>query len=179
MKLDEGIKQLEPEQVLYFDTDSIVYAWKPGQPTLPLGNYLGQFTDELEGGEVIVEFAAAGPKNYGYRTKKGKVECKVRGFHLNARGQEQLNFEVLRDNVKEEVQHPLDGSRDIPVWNPHKIVRDNHEKKLMTETQIKRYQLVFDKRVVNPINFTSLPCGFEQFDLKEVDEDNIDILFDL
>ena len=26
LKLDEGIKQLEPEQVLYFDTDSIVYA---------------------------------------------------------------------------------------------------------------------------------------------------------
>ena len=179
LKLYEGINQLEPEQVLYFDTDSIVYAWKPGQPALPLGNYLGQFTDELEGGDVIVEFAAAGPKNYGYRTKKGKVECKVRGFRLNARGQEQLNFEVLRDNVKEEVQHPLARSRDIPVWNPHKIVRDNREKKLMTETQIKRYQLVFDKRVVNPINFTSLPYGFEKFDLEEADEDNVDILFDL
>ena len=53
-----------------------MYAWKPGQPTLPLGNYLGQFTDELEGGDVIVEFAVAGPKNYGYQTKKGKVYVK-------------------------------------------------------------------------------------------------------
>ena len=176
LKLYDGLKQLEPEQVLYFDTDSIVYAWKPGQPSLPLGNYLGEFTDELEGGDIIVEFAAAGPKNYGYRTKKGKVECKVRGFRLNARGQEQLNFDVLRDNVKEEVQHPLARTRDIPVWNPHKIVRDNREKRLMTETEIKRYQLVFDKRVVNPITFMSLPYGFEAFDVEALDDDNIDIL---
>ena len=176
LKLYDGLKQLEPEQVLFFDTDSIVYAWKPGQSSLPLGNYLGEFTDELEGGDIIVEFAAAGPKNYGYRTKKGKVECKVRGFRLNARGQEQLNFDVLRDNVKEEVQHPLARTRDIPVWNPHKIVRDNREKRLMTETEIKRYQLVFGKRVVNPITFMSLPYGFEAFDVEAVDDDNIDIL---
>ena len=170
------LKLYEPEQVLYFNTDSIVYAWKPGQSSLPLGNYLGEFTDKLEGGDIIVEFAAAGPKNYGYRTKKGKVECKVRGFRLNARGQEQLNFDVLRDNVKEEVQHPLARTRDIPVWNPHKIVRDNWEKRLMTETEIKRYQLVFDKRVVNLITFMSLPYGFEAFDGEVLDDDNIDIL---
>ena len=176
LKLYEGLKQVEPEQVLYFDTDSIVYAWKPGQPSLPLGNYLGEFTDELEGGDIIVEFAAAGPKNYGYRTKNGKVECKVRGFQLNARSQEQLNFDVLRDNVKEEVEHPLARTRDIPVWNPHKIVRDNREKRLMTETEIKRYQLVFDKRVVNPITFMSLPYGFEAFVVEALDDDNIDIL---
>ena len=99
LKLYEGIKQLELEQVLYFDTDSIMYTWKPGQPALPQENYLGQFTNELEGDDAIVEFAAARPKNYGYRTKKGKVEFKVRRFRLNALGQEILNFEVLHDNV--------------------------------------------------------------------------------
>ena len=57
-----------------------------------------------------------------------------RGFCLNARGQEQLNFEVLRDNMKEEVCHPLARSRDMPMWNPHKILRVSREKKLMTET---------------------------------------------
>ena len=62
----------------------------------------------------IVEFASAGPKNYGYRTKDGKVECKVRGFTLNARGQSQLNFDLLKANV------PLDEPWVIPVHNPHK-----------------------------------------------------------
>ena len=97
----------------------------------------------------------------------------MRGFCLNARIQEQLNFEVLRDNVKEEVEQPLKCSRDIPVWNPHKIVRDNRKKKLLIETEIKHYQLVFDKRVVNPITFMSLPYGFEQFDIEEADDDNM------
>ena len=103
------------------------------------------------------------------------MECKVRGFRLNARGQEQVNFDMLRDNGKEEVQYPLAHSRDIPVWNPHKIVRDNREKRLMTETEIKRYQLVFDKRVVNPLTFMSFPYGFEEFNVA-LDDNNIDIL---
>ena len=133
-----------------------MYAWKPVQPSLPLGNYLGEFTDELEGGDSIVEFEAAGPKNYGYRTKQGKVECKVRGFRLNARGHEQLNFYVLQDNVKEEVQHPLARSRDIPVWNPHKIVRDHREKREMTETEIKRYQLLFESGQSHQVHVIAL-----------------------
>ena len=50
---------------------------------LPLRDHLGEFTSELKPGDNIVEFAAAGPKNYGYKTHKGKVECKVCGFTLN------------------------------------------------------------------------------------------------
>ena len=104
----------------------------------------------------------------------------MRGFRLNARGQEQLSFKVLRDNVKEEIQHSLThGSRDIPVWNPHKIVRDHLSKRLLTETEIKRYQLVFDKRVVSPTTFVSLPYGFEQFEMEEEDEDNVNMLLQL
>lgn len=78
----EGIAALEPEQVLYFDTDLIVYSWVPGQPELLLGDHLGDFTSELDADGHIVEFAGAGPKNYGYVTSKGKTECKVRGFSL-------------------------------------------------------------------------------------------------
>ena len=110
----EGLSQLHPEQVLYFDTDSIIFSQRPGDPTLPTGDYLGEFTSELKPGDHIVEFASAGPKNYGYRTKDGKVECKVRGFTLNARGQSQLNFDLLKANV------PLDEPWVIPVHNPHK-----------------------------------------------------------
>ena len=70
------------DRVLYYDTDSVIYKTKWGQDKLPLGSYLGEFTDEI-GGDVIVEFCSGGAKNYGYLTKKGKVECKVRGFSLN------------------------------------------------------------------------------------------------
>ena len=116
--LYRALKTLEQQQTKYFDTDSIIYSWKPGQPELPLGNYLSKFTSELDAGDHIVEFAAAGPQNYGYKTHKGKIECKVRRFSLNRRGQEQLNFDILRDNVQAELQRLQTEAHQIPVWNP-------------------------------------------------------------
>ena len=62
------------DRVLCYDTDSVIYKTKGGQEKLPLGEFLGQFTDEIEG-DVIVEFCSGGAKNYGYLTNKGKTEC--------------------------------------------------------------------------------------------------------
>ena len=42
LKLNEALKQLG--QKLHFDTDSVIYHWKPTAPELTLGKYLGQFT---------------------------------------------------------------------------------------------------------------------------------------
>ena len=182
----EGLSRLLPQQVLYFDTDSIIFSHRPGQPMLPLGDHLGEFTSELKPDDHIVEFAAAGPKNYGYRTHQGKVECKVRGFTLNARGQDQLNFDLLKANVIDDVTTPLDEPRVIPVYNPH-------TKTLTTVKETKRYKVVFDKRVVDPDTFLSYPYGYEkqatQLDddlsqaqaaqLDDVDMRNVELLMDL
>ena len=78
--------QLLGERVLYYDTDSVIYLEELGQPKPLLGDYLGEFTSELETEDYIEEFVTGGPKNYGDKTKKGKVECKVRGFRLNSDG---------------------------------------------------------------------------------------------
>jgi len=148
----DGLSKLNPQQVLYFDTDSIIYSLKAGEPTLPLGDYLSKFTNELSEDDRIVEFASAGPKNYGYTTKKGKVECKVRGFTLNTHGQEQLNYKTLKQNVIPEVTSPQRNKstgesvpRKIPIVDPHKISRDPETKRLTTGEQIKNYRVVFDK----------------------------------
>ena len=91
---------------------------------------------------------------------KGKVECKVRGFSLNTRGQQQLNFHILK-NIIHEITEPQATPNSIPIFNPHKIVRDNVTKQIKTQTEIKRYQLVFVKRVVEPHSFKSYPYGYE------------------
>lgn len=54
LKLYGDLEKLGKD-VLYFDTDSIIYA-TTGRNDPPLGNYLGDFTDELDNGEVITKF---------------------------------------------------------------------------------------------------------------------------
>ena len=73
-----GIMELL-NQVMYHDTDSIVYV-----PDLysSLSDYLGDLTDECWGNH-IEGFVSAGLKNYAYRTQSGETVCKVRDFCLN------------------------------------------------------------------------------------------------
>jgi hypothetical protein len=66
---------------------------RPGQYDPPLGDYLGELTNELSGGEHIVEFVSDGPKMYAYRTNKA---CKVRGFTLSYTISQLINFESVK-----------------------------------------------------------------------------------
>ena len=47
--------------MLYCDTDSVIYASRPGQYDPPLGDYLGELIDELKGDHMF-EFVSGGPK---------------------------------------------------------------------------------------------------------------------
>ena len=165
LKLYEALELLG-ERVLYFDTDSVIYTWKPGQPHVPLGPFLGDFTNEIKPDKVtkqpdwIVEFTAAGPKNYAYRTHLGKTECKVRGFTLNTRGSQVINFDSMKDLILAEIQEPEPKPRVIPVVNPHKIKRVSTTKTIETVEETKKYRVVTDKRVLDPNTFASYPYGY-------------------
>ena len=43
LKLYESLDTLQ-EQVLYYDTDSVVYRWRPGQPSIATGDFQGDMT---------------------------------------------------------------------------------------------------------------------------------------
>lgn len=128
--------------------------------------------------DAIVEFATAGPKNYGYRTRLGTVECKVRGFSLNVRGQQQLNFDILKQTVLDEIRLPQEQPRTIPIFNPHKITRDVQTKKLLTLTEIKRYKIEADKRVVDRHSLQTFPYGFARVPWNDEDEHTVQTLLD-
>ena len=153
--------ELLGQRVLYFDTDSVIYLEELGQPNPPLGDYLGQFTSELKADDHITEFVSGGPKNYGYQTKNGKVECTVRGFRLNSEGKTQLNYDVMRQNVLEEIQQPQKQPRQTQVVKTHQIVRDAKTYDLFTFPDYKCYQLVYDKRVIDPDTFQTYPYGYQ------------------
>ena len=90
LKLYESLDVLQG-QVLNYDTDSVIYKWRPDQPSIATGGFLGDMMDELDG-DVITEFVSGGAKNNGYTTREGKEVCKARVSTLNVRGAAVLNF---------------------------------------------------------------------------------------
>ena len=67
------------KNVLYFDTDSIIFVANENDYVPPLGEFLGEFTNEIdpEEGDYIDEFVSAGPKNYAYKLNTGLTHCTV------------------------------------------------------------------------------------------------------
>ena len=147
------------QQVLYYDTDSVIYRWKEGLPRIETGDYLGDMKNEVEG-DFIEEFVSGGAKNYGYKTAGGKVECKVRGFTLNVRGMETLNYDTMKKAILKELK---EGEKThLEVRNPNHFKRDTKRKDIGLVSQTKKYRLVFDKRVIDPESKQSYPFGYCQ-----------------
>lgn len=77
------------DQVLGYDTDSCWYVDKPGGNVRNTGDSLGDLTDELEG-DHITNWRGTGPKSYAYKTNKGELVCKVKGFTLNYKNSKKI-----------------------------------------------------------------------------------------
>ncbi|XP_041361864.1 uncharacterized protein LOC121377831 [Gigantopelta aegis] len=152
LKLYSFLERMD-RHVLYYDTDSVIYVCKPGSYQPVLGDYLGDLTDELDG-DHIVEFVSGGPKNYAYRTSKGKETCKVRGFTLHHTNAQLINFAAIRDMV---LSPTRDGS--ITVTNPGKISREKRKRKIYNRPENKKYQIVYNKRVILK-DLNTLPYGY-------------------
>ena len=145
------------ERVLYYDTDSVVYVHEPGKPDPPLGDYLGELTDELNG-DYITTFLSGGPKNYGYVTNTGEAILKIRGISLTYDATLTLNINTMRDLVNSYV---IDGDRHekVTITIPYKITRDKKEKNIVTKRTKKDYRVVYNKRVVKE-NYETVPYGY-------------------
>ena len=145
------------ERVLYYDTDSVVYVHEPGKPDPPLGDYLGDLTDELNGG-YITTFLSGGPKNYGYVTNTGEAILKIRGISLTYDATLTLNINTMRDLVDSYV---VDGDHHekVTITIPYKITRDKKEKNIVTKRTKKDYRVVYNKRVVKE-NYETVPYGY-------------------
>ena len=110
-------------QVLYYYTDSVIYVHRSGEYDPPLGDFLGELTNELESEEFIVEYLSAGPKNYAYHTNKGVEVGKVWGFSLNFTNSQLINFEAMRHLVLNPYVEE-EEKKTITTTNPTKIYHD-------------------------------------------------------
>ncbi len=101
----------------------------------------------------IEEFVSAGPKNYGYKLNNGKTSCKIKGFSVNFIASESLNFQSMRDLV---LNRNFD---ETIVVEQNKFIRDQKDWTIRTETMLKQYRQVYDKRILFE-NFETIPFGF-------------------
>ena len=155
------------ERVLYHDTDSIIFSAKDGEYIPPLGEYLGQLTNELTckelgckqkdcSGHFIEEFVSCGPKNYSFKVNSGEIVCKVRGFSLNYKSSLVLNFESMKEALM--VWHKGGEKKEL-ITVKTELVRDRNKGEVNSKEVSKHYGVVYDKRKVLP-DFTTLPFGF-------------------
>ena len=144
------------ERVLYYDTDSVVYIHQPGKPDPPLGDYLGELTDELKG-DYITTFISGGPKNYGYITNTGEAILKIRGITLTYDASKTINVDVMHDLVESYVESRNQNKVTINI--PYKITRDKKEKNIVTKRTKKYYRIVYNKRIVKE-NYETVPYGY-------------------
>ena len=151
-----GLLDLLQERVLYYDTDSVIYVHEPGKPEPPLGNYLGDLTDELDG-DYITTFVSGGPKNYAYVTNKGKSHTRIRGITLDYATTLKLNPSVMRGLVHLHVNCHTEAKVMVDI--PFKITRDKKEKNIITKRMKKDYRVVYNKRVITE-NYGTVPYGY-------------------
>ncbi|KAF7650192.1 hypothetical protein LDENG_00130140 [Lucifuga dentata] len=131
------------KNVLYTDTDSLIYVVKEGETPLELGNYLKDLTNELDG-DTIQEFAPAGPKSYTYQTRnRKKVVLHVKGITQTQECCERINF----DSIRELVEGYLSDSKEGVIETPqHNIKHNKKGFQLKNSTFLKKFRVVYDKR---------------------------------
>lgn len=95
------------------------------------------------------------------------------GFTLNHRGAAVLNFDTMKRNILSELNEPQDHPRRLNVINPHHFVRDTTAKTIGLTKRVKKYGLVFDKRVLDPDTCVSVPFEYHRV------TNEVDLLLDL
>ena len=146
------------ERVMYCDTDSVVFTSGHGEWDPPLGDFLGDLTDEAPNNQ-ITKFVTGGPKNYAYclakPNRKGQTSiCKVRGITLNFKNSIDINFSSLKRLVTGQR-----AASSIKVIDKNKIVRNPDTCNIITKMECKDYRIVYDKRVLSD-KFDSFPYGY-------------------
>ena len=166
---EEALKPLN-RQVLYFDTDSVVYVVDKNNPEhikLKNGDLLGEWTDELEGDKMIGKFVSGGPKNYSYElldtNGKTKYKTKVKGFTLNKETSGLINHNSIIDVIEESLMSGnTEDNKIVANWYGIKRVANNG---LENVSMKKRYGLCYTKRAIclpdKDGNYDTRPFGWD------------------
>ena len=139
------------EQVLYFDTDSIIYIDSTNGNKIKTGDMLGELTDELNGKAINNVFVSGGPKNYSFRYGDNEQKCVVKGFKLNHENSQILNHENM-------IRMVIGDIKELTLVNE---TRQN--KQIVNKYEEKVYSFGYDKRAIKYISDSCIetyPFGY-------------------
>jgi hypothetical protein len=154
--------------VLYFDTDSVIFLlrqseWSTPYGPLEIGDLLGELTDELEDPEDYIKvFGSSGPKCYTYMTSKGKTTLKIKGVTLNHANKQKFTFESVKKVIHDEITEIV-----TPMTN--QICRQKYTGLIYNRPFRKAYIKTFNKRrILNDGTFDTVPYGYRERDTEMV-----------
>ena len=155
------IDLLDAQQLLYVDTDSIVFVEKAGLPTLTLENQLGGLTDEIQGNYKVEDhigiWCATGNKSYSFQLKNNPHirSTKVKGFtlDLSCNFENDVNFKRMLDMILSEKTYTLN------LQQPPLFVKDKENAHIYTKDRSKVFKFAFDNKVILD-SYQTRPYGF-------------------
>lgn len=121
----------------------MIFVHREGDWRVPLGDYLGDLTNDIPPNERITEFVSAGPKTYGLRLSSVRSYMRVKGITLHAQNSERDHF----DSLKQMVLDYGTGSKEI-VLQQRGILRNKKMWRIETGSLKKTLRVVYDKRVL-------------------------------
>ena len=161
LRLYSFLEQLDPDQPLYMDTDSLIYLWRPGKPAVPTSKgELGAMENEFKRDDrFMVDFGSTGPKSYYMEMNDGTKKIKCKGFNVKtSRALKQVNNETMYGLL---LEHDFGDPRlrgTIETYEDQFVVGDQHE--MRVELQIKRLAVTSTKRPLHKTHLTTYPFGY-------------------
>lgn len=131
-----------------------MFVKREGDPEIPLGNYLGDLTSELDSATKVpnsrgVEASFLSPKTYALRietpTGESHTILKAKGITLTVGALGKISFQSMRDLAKSYCE----GGNLPPLEIPQTLFRtDKGTQDVYTKEIKKIFQAVSDKRIV-------------------------------
>ena len=158
---------IRPHCILYYDTDSVYFIEKKGDPLIKCGYFLGDLTDEVSSkygnNSKCIKFVSLGPKNYAYIIEKPNgdivTEYKCKGISLTAKTSEIINFKnIVRMAIEKQ-----ENNESVSIMVPQTRWKIDKYAKIKTEHFEKIYKATGDKRNILFENneYVTVPWGYK------------------
>ncbi len=157
------------ENVLYHDTDSVIYIENKTNMYIyneQLGDYLGELTDELYDDEKkiykkCIEYVATAPKSYSLLFDDKTTMTKVKGFSLNFQNSQSLNHNEMKNMFLNDKDKVIQINYDV-LRKPKKTSLINKQYAALgieTTNETKTFSLNYDKGFIQWETYNILPWG--------------------